>query len=101
SGGDVLRRGEGGPFEDLRYARRGFGTGDPLDRQVQPVEQSSLDLVCEPGAVPGALSTLLDDQHCVGLAHRRLDGLPVETRAVEPAQIDHLCVDTLLLRRLE
>ena len=43
----------------------------------------------------------LDDHDLVGAAHARGDGVPVQRRAVEPAQVDHLGVDPELLHRLE
>src|SRR5690606_29907211 len=88
-------------LEHLGDARRRLAARDALHGLVEPVEEPALDLVGEPAAVGRADRALLDDQHRVGLADRLPDRVPVDARAVEPAQVDHLGVDAGLLDRLE
>src|SRR5450631_913261 len=93
AGDDFFALGDRRPFQDLADTGRGLSARDSLHGLVEPVEEPSLDLVGEPAAVRRPEGTLLGDQHVVGLPDAGADGVPVDTCAVEPAQVDHLGVD--------
>ena len=97
--GDLGVLGDRGPLEHLADARRGDAAGDPPDRGVEQVEEPSVDLVGQPPAVRRAPGALLGDQDLVGLGELGLDRVPVDARAVEPAQVDDLGVDVALSSR--
>src|SRR5688572_67772 len=85
-----LAAGERGSLENLRDRRRCFAARESFDRTLQQVEMAALDFVREPGTVGSSPRPLLDDQDTLCFADACVDGDPVETRAIEPAQIDDI-----------
>src|SRR5436305_6555049 len=98
---DLSGLGDGRALQHLADAGRGDAAGHPSYRRVEKVEVPAVDLVGQPPAVRGSNGALLGDQELVGLGETGLDGLPVDAGAVEPAQVDHLCVELVPGRRLE
>src|SRR5207245_8827907 len=91
---EILHLGEDEVLEVRCVRDEGVGSGNALDRRVEPGEPLVRDARGDLRAVPPGQRILVRDEHLVRLADRELHGVPVEGR--RRAEVDNLYThDTL------
>src|SRR5699024_3663432 len=83
-------------FQDLGNRWGCLRPGYTLDRLVQPIKESSLNLISQPTTIRSTLSSLLNDEHCVCFLDGRTDGLPINGSSVQPTQVNDFGIDQIV-----